>query len=75
MVYSLMSRQEFYSKVVLKGTNPSRWAGMVPPPKEEEPVRSPLESWDDEVSARELYILKESWDSEVRQRDLRIGSH
>ena len=74
MVYFLMSRQEFYSKVVFKGTNPSRWAGMVPPPKEEEPVRSPPESWD-AVSARELHIPKESWDSEVRQRELRIGSH
>ena len=69
-----MSKMEHYGQVVFITSKPSRWADLVPPPTEAEvdPPASPPESWDTEVTARELYIPKESWDSEVRQR---IGSH
>ena len=72
-----LSRMEHYGEVKFVTSNPSRWADLVPPPTEPE-VTTPLseaESWDEEVTAREVYIDKDSWDSEIRQRELRIGSH
>ena len=75
MVYVLASRQEFDMKLVFKGNNQSRWAHLVPKIKEvEEETRRPAEHWDEQVSAREIFIASESWCSEVRQRELRIGS-
>ena len=76
MVYFFNSRMEFYSRVVINGQKPSRWAKLVPKFKEVElENRRPAESWDEEVAASERFIGKESWYSEVRQRELRIGSN
>ena len=65
----------FYVKVVLKGTNNSRWAKLLPPFKEKETDRVAVkaESWDVEVTQREMHIPSESWDCEVRMRELRIS--
>ena len=72
-----MSRMEHYGEVRLVNSNPSRWADLVPPPKEAE-LTSPLqqeEDWEEEVAEAEKFIPKESWISEIRQRELWIGSH
>ena len=72
----LSKQQELYSRVLLKGTNPSRWAGMVPPLKkvENQPLpRSAPENWDEEVAARERFIAS-CCDEQLRQSQLRIGS-